>query len=424
MTFVNEGNREEFLETIGRERMFIFPVLSFPEKHFCENRISFVYFATISLEREFLVNCYNYDVPSSELNLGQIRAKQGDICYKKKFCESFENSTDADILHWYFEGEPIPIPDSPCIDFHRRNGLNNDLVPIYKWLEIIHPIRDSVINLDPGKAVEYDNLINQLTKVEKNGLCVSVRDVFSGGFGENLRNAGLIFSEYNPYTSTGRPSNHFNGINFAALNKSTGIRRNFISRFEKGWLIEFDYRAYHIQLIAKLLGYQFPEEDIYRFLAKEYFGSDPTEEQIHQAKEFTFQQIYGGIRPEFRHIEFFQLLQKLLDRIHAENAMGTCKSFLFKRPFKSTDNSIKTFNYLLQNLETEINSVILEGINDFLKDKASKIILYTYDSFLFDYSPDDGIAIIKELKSILEKTGIRTKLRIGRNYQEMIEKTI
>ena len=42
---------------------------------------------------------------------------------------------------------------------------------------------------------------------------------------------GLEYTQYNPYTSTGRPSNRYNGINYAALNKEDGTRDRFVSRF-------------------------------------------------------------------------------------------------------------------------------------------------------------------------------------------------
>ena len=48
---------------------------------------------------------------------------------------------------------------------------------------------------------------------------------------------GLVYSEYNPYTTTGRPSNRFGGTNFAALNKTDGSREKYISRFDGGMLV-------------------------------------------------------------------------------------------------------------------------------------------------------------------------------------------
>jgi hypothetical protein len=38
---------------------------------------------------------------------------------------------------------------------------------------------------------------------------------------------------------------------------------------------------------------------------------------------------------------------------------------------------------------------------DYLKDKKTKLVLYTYDAFLFDYAEEDG-NILPELINILE----------------------
>ena len=40
-------------------------------------------------------------------------------------------------------------------------------------------------------------------------------------------------------------SNNFGGVNYFALNKDDGSRDRFISRFEGGKLVQFDYDAYH-----------------------------------------------------------------------------------------------------------------------------------------------------------------------------------
>ena len=44
---------------------------------------------------------------------------------------------------------------------------------------------------------------------------------------------------------------------------------------------------------------------------------------------------------------------------------------------------------------------------------------YNYDSFLFDYSKDDGVETIHEIKKILEQSGFITKTKVGNNYGEM-----
>ena len=39
-----------------------------------------------------------------------------------------------------------------------------------------------------------------------------------------------LYTEYNPYTVTSRPSNRFGGINFSALNKKDGTREVFVPK--------------------------------------------------------------------------------------------------------------------------------------------------------------------------------------------------
>jgi hypothetical protein len=61
----------------------------------------------------------------------------------------------------------------------------------------------------------------------------------------------------------------------------------------------------------------------------------------------------------------------------------------------------KLFNYIVQSKETSTNVELLEKVLDYLKGKKTKIVLYTYDAFLFDYSKEDN-NIIQELTTILE----------------------
>ena len=59
-------------------------------------------------------------------------------------------------------------------------------------------------------------------------------------------------------------------------------------------------------------------------------------------------------------------------------------------------NKNKVFNYLIQLMETENNMKVLSELIPKLKGYKSKLILYSYDSFLFDFSiryplPDSSI---------------------------------
>ena len=58
-------------------------------------------------------------------------------------------------------------------------------------------------------------------------------------------------------------------------------------------------------------------------------------------------------------------------------------------------------------------------IQDYLLNKKTKLVLYGYDSFLFDFSQQDGVETLKDIKSILEEGKHFTKSKMGLNYGEM-----
>ena len=62
-------------------------------------------------------------------------------------------------------------------------------------------------------------------------------------------------------------------------------------------------------------------------------------------------------------------------------------------------NRNKVFNYLIQAYETESNIKKILLIQDYLLKKKTKLVLYGYDSFLFDFSNQDGVETLREIKS-------------------------
>jgi hypothetical protein len=64
---------------------------------------------------------------------------------------------------------------------------------------------------------------------------------------------------------------------------------------------------------------------------------------------------------------------------------------------------------------------LLNTLHNYLLDKETKIVLYNYDSFLFDYSNKDGKGILSDIKKILEGDGFVVNIKFGKNYGEMSE---
>jgi len=83
-------------------------------------------------------------------------------------------------------------------------------------------------------------------------------------------------------------------------------------------------------------------------------------------------------------------------------------------------NKNKLFNYLVQLMETENNMRVLTKLLPKIDGYKSKIILYSYDSFLFDVHKDDGMEFVKMVKAVVESRG-KYPVRVSRglNYHEM-----
>ena len=78
-------------------------------------------------------------------------------------------------------------------------------------------------------------------------------------------------------------------------------------------------------------------------------------------------------------------------------------------------NPQKLFNYLLQNLETSMNVRILWDIIQVLRGKKTKLVLYTYDSFLFDYDDNESY-VIDDIKEVFSKYKLNIKTKTGYDY--------
>ena len=78
-------------------------------------------------------------------------------------------------------------------------------------------------------------------------------------------------------------------------------------------------------------------------------------------------------------------------------------------------NPQKLFNYVLQNMETSVNIQILYRILKLLKGKNTKLVLYTYDSFLFDVDNSE-IEILEQIKEVFNKLKLQIKSKHGFNY--------
>ena len=81
-------------------------------------------------------------------------------------------------------------------------------------------------------------------------------------------------------------------------------------------------------------------------------------------------------------------------------------------------NPQKLLNYVLQNLETANNVLILWDIFKILRWKNTKLVLYVFDSFLFDMDENEQ-DILQEIINVFKTKNLQTKIKKGTNYNNI-----
>ena len=406
--FLSEGN-------ISIDKVYVHPIWESVSVHPHNDGLSLLYIYDIEGDREFLINFNNIDNHTTTLEKFNFDFNECYVYDNKSLLNHLwlDNSIDASLVKYLQSNTPLKSNLTPThLFYHRRfnnlNGVNN-LIPISKHIEMISDVKDEFLKYYDLGGVEFDCVkkfenfyIKPLHLVEQNG--INTTD-------------GMEWTQYHPFTTTSRPSNNWGGVNYAALNKDDGSRDRFVSRFEGGKLVQFDYDAYHPRIIGKMVDEPIPTDvSGHQSLADMYGVS------YNDSKAITFRQLYGGVQREYMNIPLFSKVSHKIDRMWMEfNRRGYVTTPLGRKLSKDNlkdMNSNKLFNYMLQATETELNMKILSKVMDFLKDKKSKMILYTYDSYLLDIHSDDFDSL-QNLKILIEGNGFPTKVEIGDRYSEM-----
>ena len=182
-----------------------------------------------------------------------------------------------------------------------------------------------------------------------------------------------------------------------------------------------DYDPYHLRLIGERIGYDFPKGSVH-----EHINRSSMVLIMKRVRSYHFN-IYMVLHHMkcLNLIHFFcrveNYIKDLWDKYNNEEFI--LSDIYSKRIYrKNLDgmNANKLFNYTIQLMETENNMKVLSELIPNIKDYKSKLILYSYDSFLFDFNMEDGLDYIKKVKEILEqKDKFPVKVSWGLNYHEM-----
>ena len=287
----------------------------------------------------------------------------------------------------------------------------NRIIPIVKHYEYCEKMFNALKSKIDEPINEFYNTKATMVfnAIERSGIRID-REEFQSRF--HIHDGEYAHTQFNFKTLTTRPSNNFKGVNYAAINKESGDRKCFIPRNDL--LFELDISAYHPTLLGNLIGYDFGSGDIHASFAEMY------KVDYKKAKELTFKQMYGGVFNQYKDLEFFKMMQVYTDdmwaRFQNEGSIECPISrYVYKRDELQDMKPQKLLNYVLQNLETATNVCILWDMFKILRGANTKLVLYTYDSFLFDLDRGEK-AIIEEILKVFKKYNLHTKFSYGNTY--------
>ena len=403
--FCYKGFKEAFVEIIPYS----------PFYHPTQTPICAIYVRPVQDVKGYILPIFHTEVQENlyeDQIYGLLKGLDKIYCRdKKEFLHYFPFKHLVDITLT----SPTYIQPTQAHEFLYRKYPNradvNILVPIVKHYEYCESLFEELEHLIDEPVNEFYNhkVSWMLYGIEQAGLTVDTA-LYEQCFEQSTE--GVVYTQYNFKTLTTRPSNTFNKINYAALNKENGCRKAFIARNSS--LVELDIAAYHPTLLAKLVDYDFGGEDIYSHFA-EVYGMDRQ-----NAKILTLQQLYGGILPQYEDLEFFKKVKVYVDDLwekfnNSGQVIVPISGYCFKKDKLENMNPQKLLNYVIQNLETAYNVGILWDVFKIIKNKKTKLVLYTYDSFLLDWS-DDERNVLTEIQKIFKKYKLNIKVAHGISY--------
>ena len=412
---IENQNQLEELYSSDLEEAFIEIIPYSNGIHPVENQICAVYIRPLNSTKGYIASISHSETLS--LNIREVKRliskfKRIYVRDKKEFLHYFilQNLYDITLQ------QPTYIPEytqthSWFYNKYKDKKDINRIIPIVKHYEYCEKTFNDLKNrIDEPINDFYNNKATVVfNAIERSGIRVD-REKFESRF--HLLDSDTVYSQFNFKTLTTRPSNRFKGVNYAAINKTNGDRQCFIP--SNDLLFELDISAYHPTLLANLIGYDFCGRDIHQAFAEMY------QVDYKKAKELTFKQLYGGVFDQYKDLEFFKKVQVYTDDMWARfqnEGFVECpvSKYVYRNDVLEDMKPQKLLNYVLQNLETATNVRILWEIFKVLRGKNTKLILYTYDSFLFDLDNSER-ELLKEVIKIFKKYKLQVKHSYGDTY--------
>lgn len=418
----------------------IVPIFSGRNFHSAIHKICAVFFFVPDGE-PFVLGMGHNDTPlefsMSQLNTILEGVAPGSLMHRKIDAmrlgvNAHPNIIDIDTGRFLNLVEPtkydIDLGDSHwVIQNYRRFHHPYSITPILILLEYAQRVAEDQEGIPFGDSTFWNSELPEiLVFTERAGLEIDP-DILRSHIGRPWIVDNRVYSRYNPLTTTGRFSNSFHRINFAALDKKTGVRKSFVSRFQDGMLLMYDFEAFHLKILGNLLDEPYIS---HRVIAEEMFSTtDITDEMYSEAKKTVFQFMYQNMNKyprTARHTEFgelrkfFKNVEKLkMDLFDTYRQQGYTdvrgRKMVLDKPMAH-----KVFNYWMQSQETLELYEALRRIKPLIESRKTEVILHTYDSILFDVPPDELSEMMATLPGLISDNGrFPVKKYAGLNYHNM-----
>lgn len=383
-----------------------------------------LYYRFIGEDKGYIISINHPDQPNITLADILHILKQFNVLYTKDkknllYYLNLPKAKDLQLLRICNGLDKVKVEeDIKLFNFYYTNYSHskevNKSIPVtflYNFYEEVYSSFKNTFSLEEPENYELLNTQQVLSflNIERTGLKIDqqkFKDVFNTSNPDFNVKLDTVYGYYNLYNITTRPTNAFNSVNFSAIPHISQHRECFIPHND--FFVEVDYDGYHIRLLADLVGYSMTPEPAHVQLGKIIYKKEVlSEEEIKQAKNINFKNLYGTLQEEYKDVEFFRLVNEFSQQLWNEfETNGFIKTPLSGKIFRKDQTDLypkKLFNYFIQALETANNIGVLYKLVKYLHYRKSKIVLYIYDSIIIDFNQEDGKQCLQEIKNLMSQ---------------------
>jgi hypothetical protein len=295
--------------------------------------------------------------------------------------------------------------------------VNSSVLTIYNLIEASSEYNE-YFNLK-----QQSNVVDNFNKFKE---CVSnfnfLNKLSTNGIYDNLKLENI---QYTINSITKRPS-LLSKINYFSLSKKDNSRESITSRYENGILVEIDFQSYHLQLLDLYLHLFIDKKNDFNYHL-EFFNIVHNKtlketlsiEEKSDIKKKIFYTLYNIDYINNWDSDVIRSINNFKAKVLEEyNLLGYIKSLYSTGNIYFDENVTynKIINYAIQDLETNINLRLLKNFYTNFENKYN-LILYVYDSFVFDIKQEDLDVFLVDIKNVFKQ--FIFSIKTGKNYNNL-----